>query len=226
MNYLIIANEGLLDQFINWLPETTDRFQYYVSLFARKKYAPSHPALVHDKTVLKRFTCKKENLKEKLKQLECPFGAYTGKDGRAIPLESTAVYISPSPRDLRKAAFKTLQQLSLKLEKDDDFNPRSVVMNSIQISHPKDKTLVFDIDSKDEELLRKLCAVVVNHCTVISTRGGFHILITAEDLKNVEYFEKNWYQTLSKAADVTGDALVPIVGTLQGGTHVPFFYDL
>ena len=73
MNYQIISDETALQNFINWLPELQDNEKYYVSPFARKKYAENR-AQGNDKTQLKRFTSNKERLIDKIKQLEIPVG--------------------------------------------------------------------------------------------------------------------------------------------------------
>jgi len=40
--YKIIYDEETLINFINWLPDLKDNEIFYLSLFCRKKYAPTH----------------------------------------------------------------------------------------------------------------------------------------------------------------------------------------
>lgn len=221
--YQIISNEDKLDEFIEWLPDSSDRFQYYFTLFARKKYFPGHPALAYDKTQIKRGVSQKINLKKKLRQLETRIGNYLGKNDIPIPNEALAVYISPSPRDMRKAAFSTIKTLATKLEDESDFNLKDLVMNEIQVSKGNEKCLLFDIDSRDTEIVQKALNLVRNNATVIQTHGGFHFLITSKHLLNKDSFDKDWYQRIKSYSDVSGDALTPIVGCFQGGFE-PTFY--
>ena len=57
---------------------------YYIALFCRKKYTDK---LKSDKLQLKRVTSKKENIFNKIKQMECEIGSYTDK---GIPIGSRA----------------------------------------------------------------------------------------------------------------------------------------
>ena len=67
--YKIINDEEALINFINWLPDLRDNETFYLSLFARKKYAPEAGFVkANDKTQLKRFTAIKLNMLDKIKQ--------------------------------------------------------------------------------------------------------------------------------------------------------------
>lgn len=54
MNYQIIKDEDALVSFIEWLPELETNELYYLSLFARKKYANAE-IKSNDKSYVIRF---------------------------------------------------------------------------------------------------------------------------------------------------------------------------
>ena len=87
----------------------------------------------------------------------------------------------------------------------------------------------FDIDDKeidlDEIWLDK--EVGENNYTIIETRGGYHLLIEPEEAskyRQSRFNDKNWYQKIQKKypVDQSGDQLIPVIGTYQGG-FVPRF---
>jgi len=216
--YEIIADESELDKFLNFIPDTDDSNQLYWSLFARKKYAVDHPALSHDKTLLKRGTSTKERLRSKLKQLECRIGGYLGNKDIPIPQEALAVYISPAPRDMKKATLKCIKSFADLLQRDNSYNLHQEVLNVIQTTHGEDKFHIFDIDSKDISNLGVAMRLVDERCDVIETRGGFHILVSSTDIEEyAKNWDKQWYMKLSKMSDVVGDCLTPLCGCWQGG---------
>jgi hypothetical protein len=219
MNYTIIADGDELRNFIDWLPELEPWEQFYVTLFARKKYFPEHPALKHDKTQLKRFTATKKNLINKLWQLEVPIGAYRGADDLTVPQECLAVYISLNPRDLRKVFLKGIKHFAGLLEDIDvnPKNPRQEIMNVIQTTQGTKHYHVFDLDSKNLNLLQECREIVSGHCSVIQTRGGYHFLVNQSAVKEKLIDSPSWYMYLKNRADVVGDCLSPIPGTYQGG---------
>ena len=158
----------------------------------------------------------KNRLANKIAQLETRIGTYLGHDDIPVPPEAMALYITPSPRDFRKVAFRVIQVFAEKLEKAQYLNPRQEVMNQLQTTPVTDAFHVFDIDSKNPELYERCLAIVGGKCHVIETRGGYHLILKPKEITQ----DRDWYPQLKALADVTGDALVPVPGCYQGG-YIP-----
>ncbi len=140
-NYQIIKDGQVFLNFIDWLPDLKENEKFYCCLFARKKYCPEE-VKSSDKSQLKRFLTTKERMLDKVKQLEVPMGAYRLKD-KLVPQVSLAFYINPNPRDLRKATFDSIINLTTLLKNNrGDFNPHAEVMSCIQQSAGKRNTLI------------------------------------------------------------------------------------
>ena len=226
MNYKIIHDIEELSQFIDWLPDLKENEIFYGCLFARKKYAPSLVS-ASDKAQLKRFTFKKHNLIEKIKQLEVAVGAYKLKD-REAPQESLALYMNPNPRDQRKAAFKTIKHLTDLLERGNkDYNIHQEVLSVLQQTAGSTYVVDFDVDLKAgdtnfDSILRAKEAVGKEEAlTIVYTRGGLHALV--QPTKVAATKRNTWYKDMCQigSVDQKGDQLLPIPGTTQGG-FVPF----
>lgn len=234
MNYSIIKNEKLLDSFIEWLPELQEDECYYLCLFARSKYAKNEdgsnkfPHIKTDKAQLKRVTVhKKSLLKDKIRQMECAFGSYKTKDNEDIPQEALALYITPNPRNQKKAMFQLMKRLiDMQIANSSGFNIHAEAMSAIQKS--KSRTVYIDFDLDIENLsLGTIKAIISNHVnldavTFLKTRGGFHILINPEKV-NVEYKNK-FYQGIQsiEGMDQSGDNMIPVPGCAQGD-FIPHF---
>ena len=234
MNYSIIKNEKLLDSFIEWLPELQEDECYYLCLFARSKYAKNEdgsnkfPHIKTDKAQLKRVTVhKKSLLKDKIRQMECAFGSYKTKDNEDIPQEALALYITPNPRNQKKAMFQLMKRLiDMQIANSSGFNIHAEAMSAIQKS--KSRTVYIDFDLDIENLsLGTIKAIIANHVNLdavnfLKTRGGFHILINPEKV-HVEYKNK-FYQGIQsiKGIDQSGDNMIPVPGTSQGN-FIPYF---
>lgn len=220
-NYQIIINEDTLKEYIEWLPDLGPSELYYGCLFARKKYCTSIPWPGSDKSQLKRFTARKENLLHKIKQLECPVGSYEMK-GVAIPQDALALYLHVNPRNMWKATIKSISALAKVIECDGrTSNPHQEVMSEIQKSKGNVKYLIFDLDTKDQDVLQQCIDIVEGNVEkIMETRGGFHIFIPKDKVKSIT--NKKWYTDLSAITDVTGDNMSPVPGCIQGG-FVPGF---
>ncbi len=221
MNYQLISDLSALEQFVNWLPDLEVNERFYGCLFARKKYCPD---LVqsNDKTQLKRFITTKQNLIDKIRQLECPVGSYKLKD-RDVPQESLVVYINPNPRDMIKASFAGIRKLSDCLQnKASGFNPHAEILSCIQRSVSRKIYFDIDIDEPDPNKLwdvyNQIQSFINPDClTYVQTRGGIHCLIRLDQIE--DKYKKNWHKNITTlpSVDQTSDQLLPIVGCVQGG---------
>lgn len=232
MNYEIIKDIKLLEDFLNFLPDLESHEQFYVCLFSRSKYCNNISGITHiksDKAQLKRFTATKKTLISKIKQLECPIGAYMQKD-IVIPQESLALYINPNPRDFKKAAKNSLirfANLITEQYNSNQYNPHQEVMSEIQKA--KSRLVYFDLDIDDMtiELLeptKESLSKVINLDSLhfLKTRGGFHIFVELEKIDKL--YQKSWYLSLSNLlkVDVKGDMMMPVPGCTQGN-FIPYF---
>lgn len=224
MNYGIIKNETLLRDFIDWLPALERHETYYVSLFARNKYEQTTNGLKADKAQLRQFTTNKENIFDKLKQLEVELGAYKA-GGKIVSQETLAVYINPNPRDLIKATKHSLIKFAELITRDYNVhNPHQEVMSEIQKACSR--KIFFDLDFDNvslESTMEEVQKFINQECIkILKTRGGFHLLIELSKLDRT--YEKTWYKNISsiEGCDIKGDNLIPIVGCTQGG-FIPHF---
>ncbi len=213
-NYKLISDESILDNFIEWLPNLKENEKFYVTLFARKKYAPF---LKSDKAQLKRCLATKERIKEKIRQMEISIGGYK-VDGQVVPQEALAVYITPNPRSLTRAMKQLAKQLVECGFEGRVVNPVSEALTAVHQNLGTTYFKDFDFDKVDLESTLKAAYCVINKSAVhiLKTRGGFHLLV---ELSKIEkQYEKKWYMGLCslEGCDVRGDNLIPIPGCIQG----------
>ncbi len=224
MNYKIIQDEKLLEDFIEWLPDLENNEIFYLSLMARNKYAEELKYAKSGKSLLKRFTATKDRIYNKIKQLECEVGSYKLKDVPA-PQNSLALYISINPRDMLKATKNGLIKFAQLITQEyNGYNPHQEIMSEIQKAYSRKIYLDFDFDNVSKEsVLEKVRDILNIDCVrVLNTHSGFHLLIETSKIKS-EY-KKSWYQKVSsiEGCDVKGDNLIPVVGCTQGG-FTPYF---
>lgn len=226
MNYNIIKDPEELHKFIAWLPELQIGETYYFCLFARSKYCKDPELNLKSSQQLRRFTSTKENIFSMIKQLECEVGNYQ-QNGKIIPQEALALYMTPNPRSLEKAAKKGLITLAkLITEPYSGYDPRSKMMSEIQRAWSRKLFLNIDFDNNTSlssvEFISTRCANVLHYINpeaikTIVTRGGFHLLIEYKKINRG--FANTWYSYITDMpeVDVKGDNMIPVPGCTQGG---------
>lgn len=215
-NYKIIADEAKLDEFIEWLPDLEESEGYYFQLFGRKKYL-AKGELQSGQQSLSRFICKKERIKEKIRQLEIPLGRYVNRQVE-LPQECLCLYVCPNPRCHEKAAKQLLKVLADKITKKYEYyNTYQLAMTELHRACSRKVFIDFDFDDLDFEQLREKILTYVNPSAItgVKTRGGFHLLLRLDKIE--EQYRKTWHRNISAlGADVVGDSLLPVVGTTAG----------
>lgn len=226
MNYEIIKDMAILNDFIEFLPDLEPHEQFYVCLFSRSKYCNTIPGITHiktDKQQLKRFTATKETLIQKIQQLECPLGTYYQKQIQ-IPQESLALYINPNPRDFIKATRNGLIRFAHLMAEQynaNRYNPHQEIMSEIQKAKSRMVYFDMDIDGMDVEsmyIAKGIMSSIINLDCVsfLQTRGGFHVLV--ELAKIDKQYSKTWHNKMMSLleVDTKGDCMMPVPGCTQG----------
>jgi len=227
MNYKIIKDEEKLKEFIEWLPELKPTEKYYLCLFARNKYCKELTHIKSDKAQLKRFVSDKERMFQKIKQLEIEVGWYQQKH-IPVPEEALALYITPNPRDLYKAAINTMVKLANSIrDQNVAMNVHQEALSEIQRSKSRTCWIDFDIDKLGEDLDQSIERIKtqVNADAVVwlKTRGGVHCLVNPEKVE--QRYKNHFYKALTQEADQTGDNMIPVPGCTQG-MFIPHFIKL
>lgn len=223
-NYTIIVDEKRLQSFIDWLPELHRKETYYVCLFARSKYSNDDFKITGGQLQLRRFISNKEYLFSKIRQLEVPYGAYTD-NGRQIPQQTLALYITPNPRNIEKATKNAIKKLTeLVLNPYSGYNPYSEVLSELQTTYSRKVHMNFDFDDVDYKdvliTIEKNNIMNIDAIDIVKTRGGFHLMANVDKIH--DKYRKSWYLGMTKIPgwdkkSGSTDGLLPIPGCVQGG---------
>lgn len=216
--HTIITDEQELKKFIDWLPEPTADETFYCVLMARNKYCKGIGTFNSDRAHCTRFITDKKLIFSKIKRCEAPVGSY-GKE-QIIPQEALAFYINPNPRSLSKAQGMMLTKLAESIvSKRPSVNIYQDSLTCIHKSISRKLYNDFDFDDISKEQVAAQIKDIVNSeaVSIVQTRGGCHALIRS-DLVDYQY-KNTWYLKMKAipGCDVTGDTLLPVPGTYQGG---------
>lgn len=217
----IIKNEQQLREFIDILPDLQHNEKFYLHLQVRKKYTQEIKNADKVRPALQRFTARKDEIIDKLRQLEVPDGVYRTRNGEIVPEEGMVIYIMPNPRCMVTASYKAIKELTDSLfiySKDNNrkISPINVALHAVHTSKSRSCFVHFDIDDvEDYNDLKVIEDIVGNKDAVhtIKTRGGAHILIRPELAS-----KNNWYREIVKTFEVdqSGDIMTPVPGCIQG----------
>ena len=187
-------------------------------MFARKKYDSTADS---DKQVLKRFTVtSKDFIIDRIKQLQCSYGAYSNSKGEPISQEALALYVTVNPRDLKLAQVNLAKVLIDKfIDANNVQNVYSLALTSIHNSKSKSIYIDFDFDTLfPEDVISCVESIIPRSCfTPLLTQGGVHIMVNVNLVKD-QNIKTNWHQAIKliPGCDVTEDNLVPVPGCRQG----------
>lgn len=225
-NYEVIANEKILEDFVDWLPAVANHESYYVCLMARSKYMTEKVkgwSTKSDQMHCARFLVKPEDLIRRLRGLECPVGAYTRR-GKDVPQEALAAYITPNPRSNKGAVTELVATLVNQISNHQYTDPVSAALTAAHRSRSRKIFTHMECDGDIFEPKDIFKYINTDAVDVLTTRGGYHVLVRHE-LVTDEY-KRSWYQSLAQmgGADASGDMMMPIPGTYQGG-YIPGFID-
>lgn len=217
----IIKNEEQLTRFINILPDLEHNEKFYLHLQVRKKYTQAIKNEDKVRPALQRFTAYKDEIIDKLRQLEVPDGVYRTRNNEVVPEEGMVMYIMPNPRCMVKASYKAIKELTdnvylHSIDGNRRLNPHSVGLHAIHTSKSRSCFVDFDIDDISDLNDLKVLAEIIgdkNAFHVIKTKGGVHVLVDPSKAKN-----KMWYNHLvtTFTVDQRGDLMTPIPGCIQG----------
>ena len=223
-NYQIICNENMLRTFIAWLPELKTTERYYMTLMARRKYCTD---LKMADTTIKRIVCKKEDIFNKIKQLEIPYGTYLTKAGVVIPQGALALYINVNPRSMIVAAKNTIKAL-IELIYDDKQameDPSSIILTDALLELVcEDEQVVIDPKSivsakallgsiyKDKQIAKKPKSVALSE--IHKARGTKHFV----DI-DIDTPELTIEETIQRTQKVLNREAFSVIKT-RGGVHI------
>lgn len=228
-NYEIIKDIDILQEFIDWLPILEPSEVFYITLLARNKYCKDIVHIKDDRQQIHRIVAKKEQIIDKIRQMECAAETYKQKT-TVIPQEALALYIHPNPRCLRKAGIAGLKTLVERITSPEGayYNPITDILTAVHKSISRKVFVDFDYDCLPLELFEsEIVDKSLNRdaLSVVQTRGGFHSLVNLSKVN--EQFKNKWHgamQNLVYDDEVppSGDLLLPVPGCTQGN-FIPYF---
>lgn len=156
-----------------------------------------------------------------VRKYEIPVGGYDDH-GKVYPDNCLVIYCTTNGRDGHRAGKKLIEDLVAGAFEGKDayiFNHlHSRVDSCLGVAKSKTKLVTIDIDEKEQwiEVKKFLDESSVIPAAVIETRGGYHVLITAEDAGKCRIHKKYGDKI------TIGDTFCPVPGTIQAGWPVRF----
>lgn len=216
--YEVIADLSKLEEFIDFLPETTSDEVYFMSLMARSKDA-SLPKVKNSEIYGTKRAVKKKDIVRCLREYEIPIGGYA-RQGVEIQQGHLSPYITINPRSLSQAAKKTCLELTnlLITSPDDLINPADFSMRMIHQSVGTKHFIDFDFDNADvADIHEKLKNIPLPTGKTLITKGGFHLIYSSKAVGS------RYNDIVKLGCDVHGSSgMIPIPGCYQRG-FVPYF---
>lgn len=246
---MLIQSKEQFNQFVqNVVPGLAPEEVYFLSLSARNKYltAEERERFGLGRTEMFGRVIGYGDFNYTFAKLEAVLTYKRTKNGHEIPEKALVVYMNINPSNSVKAAA-AFSAVVNKVQTEmlnsylNGSSPNSgqllkadrLLMNEFQKATGTRHYLDIDVDAPFEftlEITQKLHEAEVAH-HLIKTRGGHHVLVYRESLNDSKYpLHKTVTELHTKAAQFggevlfNGNAMIPVPGTLQGGSLVELVY--
>jgi hypothetical protein len=246
--YDFLKDENELKKFANFLPDLAPNECYCLMLGARNKYLTVNQKDFHltGSDMLRRLIVRnkpkkdfREHLIDQVKTLCVPNDFYRDNRGLPIPENAFVAYLTPNPRNGKKAACDVMKTLSdMFLNDSDRFDDLQGILLTAYHTNPSRKVFMdLDIDLGEGDDLVIILKSIRNimggtKMDMIITRGGAHVLITKNtiDLRVANTFYQNLTMLkttlgLKGEIEIKSEIMCPVPGTAQGG-HIPMINTL
>jgi len=231
-------------------PELNENEAIFISLSARAKYLSSkektHYALGRNEMFHRKWFTGEEVAAEKVEQYlenvsvdhqSLSLRDFADKKGNHIPLHALSTYININPSDLRKATFQLQQEIQGMMLKElsgqeVDYTTIQSLLNT-QVQKSRSRRLWTDIDMdfpvsppRNDVIDQVLSLLPVSDTLILKTHSGYHLVVRNTALKeykiNLGEVIKDLNSIYPAATEIkiNENAMVPLPGTLQGGTYV------
>lgn len=245
----LVEDEKQFNRFVETvLPKLAPDEVYFVSMSARNKYLTAEERKEFDlgRTEMFNRTLCRGDWNYAMRKLASVLDYKTTKNGLPYPEKALVVYVNINPSSSVKANVAYAKQvLSMTEEMMSAFVSGStpnleqmlkgdrMLLNMYQKCTGTRHYLDVDLDSKEPEyrdlLTDELNKAGVEH-HLVSTRGGYHFLIKRESLNSSKFKLHEVVRRVHNELVGTGECvfnnngMVPMPGTLQGGTLVELVY--
>lgn len=219
--YNLVYDEEQIKRFAKLID--SENSMHHMFIAARPKYISSDTDRSRNRHMNTKVSFNKspEEFVRLVRKYELPVGSYND-DGYVYPNNCLVIYCTTNARDGFQAGRKLISKLvdgAFEGAKAEIFNHLySNVDSCLMSSKEKIKLVTIDIDEKEQyaEVKQFLDDKKIVPAAVIETRGGYHVLITAEDASNSRI-----HHHYGKKITIN-DTFCPIPGTIQGGWPVRF----
>jgi hypothetical protein len=241
-SYNFLIDEEELKKFHSViLPQLGQDEVFYLMLGARNKYLNEEEKGIYNMNgsdMIRRVTVRSndfEEFKDKVLDFCVPQGRYKDKNGLPLPLHSFTLYVTPNPRDSRRASVGIVQKITEGLlNANTPLRLENMVLSEIHKYSTNKVWIDLDVDPKEgdilSDVLNKIETILGETDSVtVKTRSGAHVLVKKEtihhSIKHTFYKEiKDLSDSMYGEVEFKGDTMLPVPGCAQGGM-MPFIMD-
>lgn len=249
----IIGDANMTSDFLSWLPDLDMDQVYFASLSARNKYLSDYEREKFDLGRTEMFSrhiaYDRDDVADTLNRMYGDLHGRRTRNGSPIPHKCLVVYINIHAMSTIKAYNNFVEEMNRHQAESinalmNDNTPNMTgfttmptrLMNHIQKATGTKKYLDVDIDAPKwladsilEHIQESLFGHGISHL-VISTQGGYHVMVETAKLKDHKDFQlHDLVRALNNDAEEEGgevcfntNAMVPLPGTYQAGHLVTF----